>query len=223
MVVHFIPGISVREFGTHLFSVEKFQKWLDLQGLEVPIDPPLSPWKFIQVEALLCAIERGATAGMTDSDAGPIVKHMPRLSAHEDATIAPKWLLGAEAHWNWREKIRQAVNTGELQLLDFASKLPVSVEQEPAAPEPPKPPDELAPPAPTKPLQRQAAQENEILSAIREAGHDPLSLPERPAGKSGIKSEIRAQLVGQSKNFPKNGSQFDKAWVRLRADGRIVD
>ncbi|MDD2730241.1 hypothetical protein [Malikia sp.] len=74
-----------------------------------------------------------------------------------------------------------------------------------------------------EPVSRFEAQEAEILAAIRAAGRDPLSLPERQAGKPGIKSEIRGRLVGNSKNFPKNGSQFDKAWIRLRASDQIVD
>ena len=74
-----------------------------------------------------------------------------------------------------------------------------------------------------KPVPRFVAQEAEILAAVRTAGYDPLSLPERQPGKPGIKSEIRGDLVGKSKNFPKNGSQFDKAWIRLRASGQIVD
>lgn len=74
-----------------------------------------------------------------------------------------------------------------------------------------------------KPFARFAAQETEILAAIRDAGHNPLSLPERQNGKPGIKSEIRGRLVGKSKNFPKGGSQFDKTWTRLRQSDQIVD
>lgn len=81
----------------------------------------------------------------------------------------------------------------------------------------------MASPDQIKPVPRFAAQEVEILAAIRAAGHDPLSLPERQAGKPGTKSKIRGLLVGKSKNFPKTGSQFDKAWIRLRASGQIVD
>lgn len=73
-----------------------------------------------------------------------------------------------------------------------------------------------------KPVPRFEAQETEILAAIRAAGHDPLSLPEGQPGKPGIKSQIRGDLVGKSKNFPNAGSQFDKAWIRLRASGQIV-
>ena len=212
MVVHFNTVLFGREFGAHLLSVEKFQNWLDQKGLEVPLDPPLSHSKFIQVEALLCAIERGANAGITDGEAAQVVQQIDRLSGHEYASLVPQWLLGAEAHWNWRERIRQAVKDGELQLLDFVSKLPLSSE---IAPEPA---------AQVKPVSRFEAQEAEILAAIRAAGHDPLSVPKIPPGaRSGIKAVIRGNLVGKSKNFPKNGSQFDKAWARLRAAAQIVD
>lgn len=79
------------------------------------------------------------------------------------------------------------------------------------------------PAAQVKPISRFEAQEAEILAAIREAGHEPLSIPERQPGKPGIKLQIRNRLVGKSKNFPKSGSQFDKAWIRLRASGKISD
>lgn len=79
------------------------------------------------------------------------------------------------------------------------------------------------PAAQVKPVSRFEAQEAEILAAIREAGHDPLLLPETPPGKSGIKAVIKGKLVGISKLFPMKGSQFDKAWVRLRASGQIAD
>ena len=81
----------------------------------------------------------------------------------------------------------------------------------------------MASPDKTNPNTRSAAQEAEILATIRAAGYDPLSLPERRAGKPGIKSEVRGRLVGKSRNFPNGGSQFDKAWIRLRASGQIVD
>ena len=74
-----------------------------------------------------------------------------------------------------------------------------------------------------KPVPRFEAQEAEILAAIRANGYDPLSLPERQSGKPGIKSQIKGNLVGKSKNFPEAGSQFNKAWIRLRASGQIVD
>lgn len=191
MVVHFNTVLLKREFGAHLLSVEKFQNWLDQKGLEVPLDPPLSHWKFIQVEALLCAIERGANAGITDSEADQLIQQIPRLSVHEHASLVPTWLLGAEAHWNWRERIRQAVKDGELQLLDFVSKLPLSPEPPPApaAQEPPLAPAAQVPAGRTKETAEQ--RQNRRYQMCIDAG---LKLPDNDYARlpSGI-SDVAAQ------------------------------
>lgn len=72
-------------------------------------------------------------------------------------------------------------------------------------------------------MQKSVAQELSILDAIRDAGHEPQRLPKREAGKPGVKSEIRGRLVGKHRDFPKAGTQFDKAWERLRAQGDIKE
>lgn len=59
-------------------------------------------------------------------------------------------------------------------------------------------------------------QEDEILGALRKLGYDPSSLPPRKPGKSGPKTAARSALSLSQK-------AFDKAWERLRADGRIRD
>ncbi|APW47069.1 hypothetical protein [Rhodoferax antarcticus] len=74
-----------------------------------------------------------------------------------------------------------------------------------------------------KPAQRFAVQEAAILDAIREPGYDPMELPKNAPGKPGVKAAIRANLVGKNPVFPKDGSQFEKAWERLRSNGEIAD
>lgn len=74
-----------------------------------------------------------------------------------------------------------------------------------------------------RPVQRSTAQDAAIMSAIREAGCDPLKLPKPPQGKSGIKAVVRAALVGKNPLFPIGGTQFTKAWDRLRIGGEIAD
>ena len=82
---------------------------------------------------------------------------------------------------------------------------------------------DVEPPIAAEPLQRSTAQQTVILDAIREAGHEPLSLPKNDAGKRGIKALVRDELVGKHKLFPKGGRQFDKAWERLRAFKEIAE
>jgi hypothetical protein len=86
-----------------------------------------------------------------------------------------------------------------------------SAETEPAAPEQ----------AGVKPVSRFKAQEQAVLTQIAAMGLTALALPGNPAGKPGVKAEVRRALkahplfVGET--------IFDKAWERLRARREIAD
>lgn len=67
-----------------------------------------------------------------------------------------------------------------------------------------------------RPQQQQRYQESEILRVIRELGHTAAALPKVKTGRSGVKSQVRQKLKFTA-------SVFNKAWERLRADGRIAD
>ena len=123
--VLFHPELVDRDFGSHLLSVAKLIEWADQQGLEVATLPPLDQFQFVQVEALLCAIERAAIGTTTEAMAVAIVQATPRLAHDEAAEIAPRWLIAADAHKQWRHLIAHAVAMHELVLLHFGSKLPV--------------------------------------------------------------------------------------------------
>ena len=62
----------------------------------------------------------------------------------------------------------------------------------------------------------QLQQEEEILRVLQELGYEPNKLPKRISGKPGVKAEVCKVLNWQ-------GKRFDKAWERLRADGKISD
>ncbi|MDA9579591.1 hypothetical protein N9Z13_07460 [Luminiphilus sp.] len=66
-----------------------------------------------------------------------------------------------------------------------------------------------------------AQQEDMILDEIRSLGEDWMALP-RTRGKPGIKSRIWARCRQTRQLFPSKEA-FDKAWLRLRKDGRIAD
>lgn len=51
-------------------------------------------------------------------------------------------------------------------------------------------------------------------------GCDPLRLPKNPAGKQGVKTEVRKALNGNPLFAGK--TVFNKAWERLRKFGDIV-
>ena len=68
--------------------------------------------------------------------ADAIVQATPHLANNRAADIAPRWLVGADAHMQWRRLLERAVEAGELVLLHFGSKLPIEAPTEPqTAPE----------------------------------------------------------------------------------------
>lgn len=131
MTTKFYAGLSRREFGSAVFSVTELHKWLTQKGWHAEILPPLDGYKFIQVEELLCDIERRAIHEITDKDARVIVKtaDMETIAGLEERPDMMEdlkhWWHGANAHLQWRERIRQAIEDGELVPRDMGSKLPI--------------------------------------------------------------------------------------------------
>lgn len=72
-----------------------------------------------------------------------------------------------------------------------------------------------------KPILKFPAQEEAILRAIQDRGHDPKALPARRNSQKWVKSEVWDVLKSEKSIF-QSKSTFDKAWERLRADKRIV-
>ena len=127
----FHPDLVDREFGSHLLAVPKLAEWAAKQGLEVVTQPPIRGFQFVQVEAFLCAIENAARENTPEPMAAAIVQATPHLASSRAAEVAPRWLVGADAHLQWRRLLEKAVEAGELALLHFGSKLPVQASTEP--------------------------------------------------------------------------------------------
>ena len=156
--VLFHAELAEREWGSALLSVAKLTAWTNDKGIELVTVPPLTGYRFVQAEALLCAIQSGANS-LTPEQAAEIVQADPVLSKHGAVTdpegyidpISCRWLLGADAHLSWRRLLENAIEKQELTLLNFGSKLPIqapSDTQPQATPEPaPTPWHLLATPA----------------------------------------------------------------------------
>ena len=130
----FHPDLVDREFGSHLIAVSKLTDWAAKRGLEVDTQPPIGGFQFVQVEAFLCAIERAARESTRDEQqAAAIIQATPHLAHDRAAEVAPRWLVGADAHMQWRRLLERAVEAGELALLHFGSKLPVEASTKPEA------------------------------------------------------------------------------------------
>jgi len=132
----FHAELAEREFSSHILRVPDVLAWAAAQGLTIDTEPDIRAFEFVQAEALLAAIERKVGNIVTPEQAMELVASNPELSKHQQASnpVSSRWLLGAEAHRQWRHLLVQAIELGELRLLDFASKLPIAPQA--AAPEP---------------------------------------------------------------------------------------
>lgn len=72
-----------------------------------------------------------------------------------------------------------------------------------------------------KPQKHHPAQEDAILKVLKNLGFNAQSLPKRLPGKPWIKSAVSTALG--KKGFWVGVNVFNKAWERLRADGRIAE
>jgi hypothetical protein len=126
--VLFHAELSGREFSSHLLKVADLLNWAKSKGKIIKTNPSLDRYEFVQAEAFLCAIEREVSNTVTAEQALEIVSNDNELNTHRAAgdPQMSRWLLSADAHKQWRELLETAVTTGELTLLRFNSKLPVS-------------------------------------------------------------------------------------------------
>jgi len=71
-----------------------------------------------------------------------------------------------------------------------------------------------------RPMLASQAQDEAILSMLRDKGYDPLAMPPYAPGKPGVKAEIR-RAIGD-RGMWTGETVFDKAWERLAKNGDIA-
>ena len=64
-------------------------------------------------------------------------------------------------------------------------------------------------------------QEETVLQALRDIGHNPLQLPPVPRGKPWVKAAARMHL--KHREISISNCAFNKTWERLRKKGRICE
>ena len=121
------PDVLCGDFGHHILSVKKLVEWLEKQQIELPTSPPFREFDFVQVEALLRAIQKDVADSFTREVAADMLRLNSELSKHEASAIAPGFVLSSNAYGVWSDKIRQAIEEGQLELLDITTKLKVRV------------------------------------------------------------------------------------------------
>ncbi len=167
----FHAELSEREFSSHLLHVGDLLEWAQSKRLHIQTKPAIDGYRFVQVEALLCAIER-QMKDLSRDQAAEIIAANPALKNERMAELNPAWLLGADAHQKWRGLLSGAIHRHELTLLDFASKLPIAPAQTPA---PAMAASEGPAPLPAVPnwKMRVQAEATALVLSLRKSGASP--------------------------------------------------
>jgi hypothetical protein len=137
--------------------------------------------------------------------------------------------LAAVAGGNWREQIWLRSSDAAFELQRFTWETLDRWRQETGllsqygfrapAQYAPEPQQADIPPLVAKPVSRTRSQDDEILSMLKSMGFDPLKMPKKEKGKPYVKTQIR-QALGSRGMW--HGTVFEKAWVRLSANGDIA-
>ncbi len=230
--VYIIAQLAEREFGGALLRVSDLRSWAQSKRIAIPCSRRIDDHEFVHVETLLNDITGTTSEGVSLAAAVSIVENDPALSSleyfrrkgpyHEEEGLDPimcRLAIATTAQGRWRRLLEDAVRAGELQLLDFASKLPIAG----AAREPGPVNEDQEGKGALKPVPRSAAQDTAVLSALKALKVDPLAVPRNQPGKAGIKSKVKAALVGKCDMFQAEGQTFAKTWERLRKAGEIKD
>ncbi|KVS40476.1 hypothetical protein [Burkholderia ubonensis] len=130
MATRFNKGLTGRPFGAALLSIAELRAWLARGHRELETDPPLATSGFIQVEVLLCDIERAAMSEYAPDEAQAIVDDRPDIAVREivdgePLEEVPTWIIASERHLFWRKCLGAAIERKELVLLDPVTKQPI--------------------------------------------------------------------------------------------------
>lgn len=119
----FNEKLIAREFGSHLFSVNDLLQWAKSKNLHPPNIALLEEYEFVQVECFLFEIYKRAV-NVTPSETLAIILASNIESKHPLAIEQPAYFLGGDAEVAWRKTVKESIESGELVILDFGSKLP---------------------------------------------------------------------------------------------------
>lgn len=122
----FHADLIVRDFGMAAVRVVDLLRWSEQIGATLPAtDPDVEGFELAHLETLLCAIER-AVPGMPDRAVMEIAATIPcdekirEMINEGDAQLA-RWLVGANVHLQWRQRLQDGIDAGDLQPVDALS------------------------------------------------------------------------------------------------------
>lgn len=123
----FNEKLITREFGSLVFSVAELTDWARSKRIVIPTIHNLECSKFVQVEYFLSAIQNPSYS-LTESEALQIVEADEQLKTDSNSKLAPNFAIGAQVSDKWRALIKAGIDSDELRLLSFGTKLPIDAE-----------------------------------------------------------------------------------------------
>lgn len=111
-------------FGDALISTPHFLELLQRHGTAFPTSLQLDRYQFLQVRALLFAIGLNVLPDLPAERLHAMALREPGVSANLYMPAA-RLVIGAKVERQWRTALMGWVTSGALQLLDYASKLPI--------------------------------------------------------------------------------------------------
>lgn len=118
--------LTDEDFGDAVIATTFLQKWAQDQGTALPIDPAVLRHEFLQVSALLAEIEAFAFRSIPAHKANALT--LARRPEDDHSHVGRSRIqVSTSVETQWRRRMLDAVTTGELVLLDYASKLPTNV------------------------------------------------------------------------------------------------
>lgn len=114
-----------REFGRHVLYVPDLLKWAEDKRFHLLKTLPAFESEFVPVEELLLKIEVHCQT-MTHEEALVMVENDAVLKYNQSAILAPVFAKKSASHLEYRNLLSEAISAGELELLDFVSKLPIA-------------------------------------------------------------------------------------------------
>lgn len=127
----FDSKLFVGSFGSYLLHISSLLNWANSKGLYFPeTNPPIESYKFVQVELLLREYVRD-NLSITPMDGFRAVQINPELKNEKFAQhpVTARFLLATYGSNKMINRIVESIETGELKILNFEDKAPITDKQ----------------------------------------------------------------------------------------------
>jgi hypothetical protein len=212
--VLFDASLCERDFGKQALRVGALKDWAGTLPATVP---DVHEFDVVQIESLLCAIERGTTALYAKADdqvlidealkvetVDPKVRKLIEEGSHQLA----RWLLSAGVHVVWRQRITAALEKGELRSIDSLTMLPAEDD------------GQIVQASAQKFVKRSEQNSTTLLNAVAACGLVATSLPKE---KNGAHNSAKSKVKTMATTAGMSTATFNSTWQSLRKSGALKE